>query len=112
MLPEKDCSKAMLSIKDALEAVEGKWKLLILYALCSGPKRFKELTREVTGITDKTLSKELKVLQENKLIIREVNDSFPQTIEYRMTAHGMSLRNVLFELWNWGMAHRKEVIGR
>ncbi|WP_126973948.1 winged helix-turn-helix transcriptional regulator [Gynurincola endophyticus] len=112
MLPEKDCSKAMRSIKDALEAVEGKWKLLILYALCSGPKRFRELSREVTGITDKTLSKELKVLQENKLIKREVNDSFSQTIEYSMTEHGMSLRNVLFELWNWGLAHRKEVIGR
>lgn len=112
MLIEEDCSKAMLSIKDALEAVDGRWKLLILYSLCSGPKRFKEISREVVGITDKTLSKELKNLQANKLINREVHDTFPPTVEYTMTAHGMSLRKVLYELWNWGLAHRKEVIGK
>lgn len=85
MLLENDCSKAMLSIKDALEAVDGRWKLLILYSLCSGPKRFKEISREVNGITDKTLSKELKSLQANKLIQRDVHDTFPPTVEYTMT---------------------------
>lgn len=112
MLLENDCSKAMLSIKDAVEVVEGRWKLPILYSLCSGPKRFKEISRDVNGITDKTLSKELKSLQANKLIKREVYDSSPPTVEYTMTAHGMSLKKVLFELWNWGLAHRKEVIGK
>ena len=111
MLPENDCSKAMLSIKDALEAVDGRWKLLILYSLCSGPKRFKEISRNVNGITDKTLSKELKNLQANKLISREAHDTFPPTVEYTMTPHGMSLKKVLYELWTWGLIHRKEVIG-
>jgi len=111
MLPANDCSKAMLSIKDALQAVDGRWKLLILYSLCSGPKRFKEISREVNGITDKTLSKELKDLQANKLINREVHDTFPPTVEYTMTPHGLSLKKVLYELWTWGLAHRKEVIG-
>lgn len=112
MLPEKDCSKAMLSIKDAVEAIEGRWKLLILYALCSGTKRFKELSREVIGITDKTLAKELKALQANKLIKREVFDTSPPTVLYAMTDHGLSLRKLLFELWSWGLAHRQEVIGK
>lgn len=111
MLPANDCSKAMLSIKDALQAVDGRWKLLILYSLCSGPKRFKEISREVNGITDKTLSKELKDLHANKLINREVHDTFPPTVEYTMTPHGLSLKKVLYELWTWGLAHRKEVIG-
>lgn len=101
----------MLSIKDALQAVDGRWKLLILYSLCSGPKRFKEISREVNGITDKTLSKELKDLQANKLINREVHNTFPPTVEYTMTPHGLSLKKVLYELWTWGLAHRKEVIG-
>lgn len=109
---EKDCSKAMLSIKDALEVVEGRWKLLILYSLCSGPKRFKEISRDVPGISDKTLSKELKNLQANKLINRNLYDTYPPTIEYTMTAHGMSLRKVLYELWSWGLAHRNEIIGK
>lgn len=112
MLLEEDCSKAMLSIKDALEAVEGRWTLLILYALCSGPKRFKEIAREVNGITDKTLSAELKKMQANKLVKRDVHDTFPQKIEYTMTAHGMSLKKVLYELWSWGLLHRREVIGK
>jgi DNA-binding HxlR family transcriptional regulator len=111
-MAEEDCSKAMLSIKDALEAVEGRWKLLILYSLCSGPKRFKELSREVSGITDKTLSRELKSMQLNKLIRREVHDTAPPTVEYTVTEHGKSLRKVLYELWSWGREHRREIIGK
>jgi len=108
----RDCSKAMLSIKDAIEAIEGRWKLLILYSLCSGPKRFKEISRDVKGITDKTLSKELKLLQENKLIARDVYDTVPPTVVYTMTQHGRSVDKILYELWNWGLAHRKEVLGK
>lgn len=109
---EEDCSKAMLPIKDALEAVEGKWKLLILHVLCGGPRRFTDLGRAVTGITDKTLAKELKLLQEGKLIKREVYDTSPPTVEYTITKHGRSLNKVLYELWKWGLTHRKEVIGK
>lgn len=101
----------MLSIKDALEAVEGRWKLLILFSLAEGPKRFRQLTKEVSGITDKTLSKELKSLESNKLVRRDVYDTFPPTVEYTITPHGLSLEKVLDELHFWGLAHRKEVIG-
>lgn len=102
----------MLSIKDALDALEGRWKLLILFSLSAGPKRFKQLAREVSGITDKTLSKELKSLEANKLIRRDVYDTFPPTVEYTITNHGISLDKVLEELHYWGLAHRKEVIGK
>ncbi|WP_461090087.1 winged helix-turn-helix transcriptional regulator [Spirosoma gilvum] len=112
MLTGEGCPKSMLSINDALEAVEGKWKLLILFALSSGPKRFKQLAKEVAGITDKTLSKELKSLEENKLIIRKVYDTFPPTVEYSITTHGMSLEKVVDELHDWGLTHRKEIIGK
>ncbi|WP_460473425.1 winged helix-turn-helix transcriptional regulator [Emticicia fontis] len=102
----------MLSIKDALEALEGKWKLLILFTLSTGPKRFKQLTKEVIGITDKTLSRELKNLEANDLIKREVYDTFPPTVEYSITEHGLSLERVLQELHFWGLSHRKQVIGK
>jgi DNA-binding HxlR family transcriptional regulator len=102
----------MLSIKDALEAVEGKWKLLVLFALSAGPKRFKQLAKEVSGITDKTLSKELKNLEANELIRREVHDTFPPTVEYSITEHGLSLEKVIEELHLWGLSHRKKVIGK
>ncbi len=102
----------MLSIKDALEALEGRWKLLILFSLSSGSKRFTQISKEVTGITDKTLSKELKSLEANQLIKRDVYDTFPPTVEYTITAHGKSLEKVLEELHYWGLAHRKKIIGK
>lgn len=111
MLTGGKCPKSALSIKDALEVLEGRWKLLILFALSSGAKRFKQLSREVSGITDKMLSKELKNLESNKLIERNVHDTFPPTVEYSITPHGMSLGKVMEELHHWGLAHRKEIIG-
>lgn len=111
MLSKGGCPKTMLSIKDALEAVEGRWKLLILFSLSESPKRFKQIARDVNGITDKTLSKELKSLEENKLITREVYNTFPPTVEYSITPHGLSLEKVIDELHFWGLAHRKKVIG-
>ena len=111
MLAKGGCPKTMLSIQDALEAVEGRWKLLILFSLSESPKRFKQISREVIGITDKTLSKELKSLEANKLILREVYDTSPPTVEYSITPHGLSLDKVLHELHFWGLAHRKKVIG-
>ena len=102
----------MLSIKDALEALEGRWKLLILFTLSEGPKRFRQISRDVGGITDKVLSKELKSLETNRLIERKVYDTFPPTVEYSITAHGLSLEKVLDELHFWGLAHRKKIIGK
>ena len=102
----------MLSIRDALEALDGKWKLLILFSLSSGPKRFKQISKEVNGITDKILSKELKNLEINELIKREVYDTFPPAVEYSITQHGMSLEKVMEELHYWGLAHRKKIMGR
>ena len=111
MLSTGGCPKTALSIKDALEALEGRWKLLILFALSAGPRRFKQISKEVTGITDKTLSKELKSLEGNKLVKRQVYDTFPPTVEYSITAHGRSLEKVMDELHFWGLAHRKEIMG-
>jgi DNA-binding HxlR family transcriptional regulator len=112
MLSKGGCPKTMLSIRDALEAVEGRWKLLILFSLSEKPKRFNQLAKEVSGITDKTLSKELKSLEANKLINRDVYNTFPPTVEYSITEHGLSLEHVLDGLHYWGLAHRKKVIGK
>lgn len=76
------------------------------------PKRFKQIAKEINGITDKTLSKELKSLEANKLVRRDVYDTFPPTVEYVLTPHGLSLEKVLDELHFWGLTHRKKVIGK
>lgn len=111
MLTTGGCPKTALSIKDALEALEGRWKLLILFALSGGNKRFTELAREVPGITDKMLSKELKSLEVNQLVERKVYDAIPPRVEYAITDHGRSLERVMEELHYWGLAHRKRIMG-
>jgi DNA-binding HxlR family transcriptional regulator len=112
MLTREGCPESVLAIKDALEALEGRWKLLIMLSLSLGNKRFKQISKEIPGITDKMLSKELKTLETNKLIKRTVYDTFPPTVEYSITQHGKSLDKVLEELYYWGQQHRKQVIGK
>lgn len=112
MLTREGCPESILAIKDSLDALEGRWKLLILLSLSNGNKRFKQLSKEVGGITDKMLSKELKLLEANKLIKRDVYDTFPPTVEYSITQHGKSIDSVLESLYHWGQRHRNEVLGK
>jgi DNA-binding HxlR family transcriptional regulator len=112
MLTREGCPQNVLAIKDALEALEGRWKLLIMLSLSTGNKRFNQISKELHGITDKMLSKELKALEANKLVKREAHDTFPPTVEYSITAHGKSIEQVLDALYHWGLEHRKQVIGK
>ena len=108
----EECVKFILPVRDALEILSGKWKLPIIIALSFGTKRFKQISKELSTITDKMLSKELKDLEVNHLVKRTVYDSFPPTVEYSITEHGRSLEKVVTELRNWGLAHRKKISGK
>lgn len=102
--------KTLLAVKDAIEVLTGSWKLQILIALSNGPKRFKQITKEIEGISDKMLSKELKDLEMNQLVKRTVHDTFPPTVEYAITEHTETLEEVMIALKNWGFLHRKKII--
>lgn len=106
-----DCSPGdLLAVKDALDALSGSWKLQILIVLFNGSKRFKEIGKEIDGISDKMLSKELKNLEENSLVKRTVYETFPPKVEYAITEHTKTLKAVITELMNWGNLHRKVII--
>jgi DNA-binding HxlR family transcriptional regulator len=107
-----ECINAILPVKDALDVLSGRWKLPILISLSFDNKRFKEISKDVQGITDKVLSKELKDLEANQLITRTVYDTFPPTVEYAATEHGHSLFEVIAALRKWGMEHRSKIIGK
>src|SRR5882762_5245215 len=107
-----ECAKCIRSVSNALEALNGRWKLPILVSLKFGNKRFKQISKEIKGITDKMLSKELKALEVNQLITRTVYDTFPPTVEYAITEHGLSLDTVILPLETWGIRHRKKIIGK
>ena len=107
-----ECTQAILPVKDALDVLNGRWKLQIIISLYYENKRFNEISKEVHGITDKVLSKELKDMELNKLISRTVYDTFPPTVEYAITEHGKSLKKILVELSKWGIKHRKVILGK
>jgi DNA-binding HxlR family transcriptional regulator len=107
-----ECKKNLLPVKDALDILSGKWKLPIIVALTFDNKRFKEMQREIEGITPKMLSKELKELEVNQLVKRTVFDTLPVTVEYSLTTYGKSLHKVIEELRTWGLQHRKRLLTR
>jgi DNA-binding HxlR family transcriptional regulator len=107
-----ECAAKLIPVRDALDILSGRWKIPIIISLSFGNKRFKQMATEIQGITDKMLSKELKVLEENKLIKRTVYDSFPPVVEYSITPHGKSLEKLIDELRLWGLQHRKKITGK
>lgn len=109
----KQCSgEYVLAIHDTMNVINGKWKLPIIGSLLYGKKRFKELEREIPGITARMLSRQLKDLELNSIIKRTVHDTTPVTVEYELTPSGTSFRLVLDVMVEWGMEHRKNVIGK
>lgn len=104
------CTKAMLPVKDALDILSGKWKLQIIISLMFGNKRFSQMAKDIPGITDKMLSKELRDLEMNQLVKRTVYDSVPVIVEYSMTTYGKTLEKLIQELGDWGVKHRKRIL--
>lgn len=111
-LSHSECSKKLQPVKDALYILSGKWKLQIIIALKFNNQRFKELQREVTGITAKMLSKELKELEQNELVTRTVYDTIPVTVEYELTEYSKTLDPIIMTLGDWGTKHRKRLMGQ
>ncbi|MCB2410817.1 winged helix-turn-helix transcriptional regulator [Hymenobacter lucidus] len=106
-----ECNSAMRSVRDALDLLGGKWKLPIIVGLTSGPRRFKQLQREVAGITAKMLSKELKELEMNGLLTRQVQaDAAPVAVTYTLASYGDSLFPVIEALRDWGQQHRTRIM--
>jgi len=107
-----ECLNSLMAVRDALDVLNGKWKLQIIIAISSGQSKFTDIERQIPKLTPRMLSKELKSLEEHQLIKRVVYDTVPVTIEYKLTPHAKTLDKVILELRNWGMLHRKKIIGK
>jgi DNA-binding HxlR family transcriptional regulator len=105
-----ECMNMIVPVKDALDILSGKWKLPIIISLTFGNKRFSQIAKEIPGITDKMLSKELRDLEMNELVKRTVYDSVPVIVEYSMTPYSKSLHKLINELRVWGIQHRKRIM--
>ena len=85
----------------------GKHKPVILYCLMEyEPVRFNEMQRYMKRVTDRTLSRNLKELEADGLIVRTVYPEVPPKVEYTLTERGRSLVAVLDKLCDWGEANR------
>ena len=105
----KACSVRLAGIGDALYAIGGKWKLRIIVALTERKSRFNELQRAITGISSKVLASELKELELNGFIMRNVLPETPVIIEYELTDYALTLEHVLDTLSEWGIEHRARI---
>lgn len=106
---KKAISQQIKHLQDALYVISGKWKLPILTAVHQGESRFRDIQRSVNGITSKVLSKELKELEQNKLILRRVYDTSPPTVEYTVSNYCDSLQKMTAEMIEWGKHHREKI---
>lgn len=106
-----ECKSAHRSVRDTLDVVSGKWKLVILVVLLERTWRFKELAREI-GISPRILSKELQELELNQLVTRTVCDTRPVTVEYAATDHARTLTGVLKAMREWGDLHHETIVGK
>jgi len=107
----KKCPKRyVLAINDTLNVLSGKWKLPILASILYGNRRYKDIQANIEKITPRMLSKELKELELNGVVIRNVYDSTPVRIEYKLTKSGENILSVLDSMIEWGLAHRKSVM--
>lgn len=107
---EKECQLRLGAIEDALYVIGGKWKLKIIVAMrLKGTMRFNELQRTVEGISAKVLSNELKELEMNGFVKRNVYAEMPVIIEYQATDYSDTLGKVLQTLVEWGTTHRAKI---
>lgn len=94
-------------IETTLKMIGCKWKILIIRELLSGTKRFGELKKSVTGITQKVLTSNLREMEESGLVERTVYPQIPPKVEYTMTDVGYSLRPIIESLKGWGKDYKK-----
>jgi DNA-binding HxlR family transcriptional regulator len=95
------------TVEAALEVIGGKWKLVILRHLLEGTKRFGELDKAITGITPRMLTRQLRELETDGLVLRTAYPQVPPKVEYSVTEIGASLRAITNQLEQWGRSYRE-----
>ena len=100
----------VLNINDTFNVISGKWKLPILGSILFGKKRFTDIQRNIPKISPRMLSKELKELELNGVLVRTVYDTTPVSVEYELSETGKQITEVLDKMMEWGIEHRKSVL--
>ncbi len=96
-------------VETTLVLISDKWKVLILRELINGTKRFSELKKSISGISQKVLTSNLRRMEETGLVSRKVYAEVPPKVEYTLTELGLSLRPILNAMADWGLEYKSKI---
>ena len=100
-VPRRDCA-----VDATMSVIEGRWKPVILCKLKHKKEmRFNHILRDVDGISPRMLAKQLKELEHDGMIVREVYNEVPPRVEYSLTERGNSIIPVLTAMMEWGLGN-------
>lgn len=99
-------------VEMTLMLIKDKWTILIIRDLLTGTKRFGELKKSVTGITQKVLTTHLRNMEASGLIERKVYAEVPPKVEYTLTEVGLSLKKIINEMYEWGTEYKEKLLAK
>jgi DNA-binding HxlR family transcriptional regulator len=99
---KRDPKTSKCPAEATLAVIGGRWKVLILWHLSAGTRRFFELRDSMTGVTPKMLTQQLRELEQDGVVTRRVYAQVPPKVEYSLTERGKSLRPVINAMCHWG----------
>lgn len=108
-VPRIETSDNDCLVDQTLTVIAGKWKFGITWLLIGGERRFNELRRSLPGITQKMLTQQLRELEANGLVHREVFAAVPPKVVYSLTPLGRTLRPLLEAMGSWAQEHGEEI---
>jgi len=99
-------------VEATADIIGGKWKAVILYYLSQGPKRFNELRRLLPEVTQRMLTLQLRELEQDGIVHREIYKEVPPKVEYSLTEFGASLGPIIVQMLDWGEHYMEQIQAR
>lgn len=106
-MADKKCS-----VETTLDVIAGKWKVLIIFYLLNGKKRFNELRRIYPEVTQRMLTLQLRELERDGILHREVYKQVPPKVEYSLTDFGRTLEPIILMMKDWGDRYEMRIRDR
>ena len=100
------------AVEATADIIGGKWKAVILYYLSKGPKRFNELRRLLPEVTQRMLTLQLRELEQDGIVHREIYKEVPPKVEYSLTEFGASLGPIIVQMLDWGEHYMEQIQAR
>ena len=100
------------AVEATADIIGGKWKAVILYYLSKGPKRFNELRRLLPEVTQRMLTLQLRELEQDGIVHREIYKEVPPKVEYSLTEFGTSLGPIIVQMLDWGEHYMEQIQAR